>query len=213
MRRSRESGLTLMEVMIATMAFMVVLGSIFGALATGSQTVQTTAVPNQLERKAERVVRKIGRAVMLAGSVTLLPNPQPPVGSSTLSFQSSQGWENGAMIWGPVTSIGLEDDPMDPVDGIDNDGDGFVDEGVVVWTRDVGGPDEIREVWVEDVRRMMQGEIENEDDDNENGLIDEAGLSFVLEGSTLVIRLCLEQRGLDRRTVTRTATHAVRLRN
>jgi hypothetical protein len=63
------------------------------------------------------------------------------------------------MVWGPVISVGLEDDINDPNDGMDNDGDGCIDEATVVWCRDVGGPNETSEIWVENVRRFMDGEI------------------------------------------------------
>ena len=213
MRPGSQSGMTLVEVVVATVAFMTVLASILGALETGAQTVEVTTVPNDLDRKAQRVVRRMANELMLAGSGTLLPVPQPPLGSSSLSFQRTQGWSGGAMAWGPVTSIGVEDDPQDPPDGLDNDGDGVIDEMRLMWRRDVGGPAEISEVWVEDVRRWMSGETPNGQDDNGNGLVDEAGMSFALEDSVLVIRLCLERRGLDQRTVTRTVEHALRLRN
>jgi hypothetical protein len=205
--------MTLLEMTIATVAFMVVIGAVYSVLASGSQTVHATTVSGQLERKVERIARRIGRTAMLAGASTLLPSPQAPLGSSQVSFQCSQGWANDAMVWGPVISVGLEDDIDDPADGMDNDGDGCIDEATVVWRRDVGGPNEVSEIWVDNVRRFMDGEIQNNQDDNGDGLVDEAGLSFVLQGSTLVIRLCLERRGVDGRVVTRVARHAVRLRN
>ena len=213
MMRARERGVTILEMVVATAAFMVVIGAVFSVLATGSQTVQATTVSGQLECKGERIARRIGRTVIHAGASTLLPSPQAPLGSSQVSFQCSQGWANGAMVWGPVISVGLEDDINDPNDGMDNDGDGCIDEATVVWCRDVGGPNETSEIWVENVRRFMDGEIQNNQDDNGNGLVDEAGLSFVLQGSTLVLRLCLERRGVDGRIVTKVAQHAVRLRN
>ena len=211
--RPRERGMTLLEMTIATVAFMVVIGAVYSVLASGSQTVHATTVSGQLERKVERIARRIGRTVMLAGASTLLPSPQAPLGSSQVSFQCSQGWANDAMVWGPVISVGLEDDINDPSDGMDNDGDGCIDEATVVWRRDVGGPNEVSEIWVDNVRRFMDGEIQNNQDDNGDGLVDEAGLSFVLQGSTLVIRLFLERRGVEGRVVTRVARHAVRLRN
>ena len=213
MRRAGERGVTILEMTVATAAFTVVVGGVFSVLATGTQAVQATTVSGQLERKADRIARRIGRTAILAGSATLLPSPQAPLGSSQVSFRRSQGWANGAMVWGPVISIGMEDDINDPEDGIDNDGDGCVDEATVVWRRDVGGPNETSEIWVENVRRLSDGETLNGQDDNGNGLVDEAGLSFVLQGATLVIRLCLEQRGLDGRVVTYMAQDAVRLRN
>jgi hypothetical protein len=63
------------------------------------------------------------------------------------------------------------------------------------------------------VRPRAPGEIANGIDDNGNGLVDEAGLSFELSGRTLTIRLTLERPDRVAGTLSRTVTTSVRLRN
>ena len=82
--------------------------------------------------------------------------------------------ENGAVVWG---------DPEE-ISGAN---------AQVVWSQNPGDPDERRVVWSNVVRPFLEGEIQNGTDDNQNGLIDEKGLNFTLQGNRVTIRLTLER--------------------
>lgn len=211
--RRGERGVTLIEMVVATVAFMGVLASVFGALSTGTRSIQTTTIPNQLDRQAHRVAERVAKVLRGAGNATLLPAPTPPLGASIVTFRRSLGAAGGVANWSPTISLGLEDDPTDPVDGIDNDNDGSVDEGMLVWRRDVGGPNEVAEIWIRGVTRLAPGELNDDTDNNGNGLIDEAGFSLAAENGSIVIRLSIQRRGLDGRLITSSVERAVRLRN
>ena len=75
-------------------------------------------------------------------------------------------------------------DPDEVDDGQDNNGNGLIDEGRIVWTRNVGAPDERSVVLCHQVREYLEGEVPNGLDDNGNGLVDEKGLSFERNGET-----------------------------
>jgi hypothetical protein len=70
-------------------------------------------------------------------------------------------------------------------------------------------------VWARDVSDLLEGEIENDADDNGNGLVDERGLSFEIDdtGNVLTIRLTCERLDEGRRPLRKTVETAVRLRN
>ena len=104
-----------------------------------------------------------------------------------------------------------EDDEVD--DGIDNDGDGVVDEGVLVLIQDWMGPTEQEVVLCHGVREFLEGETPNMLDDNGNGLIDERGFSVDLDGENLTFRLSLERVDASGNTVIRTLESSVWLRN
>jgi hypothetical protein len=114
---------------------------------------------------------------------------QPPFGSSVLEFETTR-WENGAFSPLTTTRIGFELGRGE-VDGngLDDDGDGLVDEGALVLIRDFGGADEQRVVLLEGIASFLEGEVFNAADDNGNGLQDERGVSFERVGNSLVLRM------------------------
>jgi hypothetical protein len=63
------------------------------------------------------------------------------------------------------------------------------------------------------VRELLEGELPNGLDDNGNGLIDESGLSFEIDGDTITIRLTLERFDAEGTLITRTVETAVTLKN
>ena len=87
------------------------------------------------------------------------------------------------------------------------------DKNRVVWSEDPGSARERRIVWSDWARRLLAGELPNGRDDNDNGLIDEQGLSFDLDGNSIVIRLTLERSGADGVLVARTLEARVTCRN
>ena len=109
--------------------------------------------------------------------------------------------------------IALELERVELDNGLDDNGNGLVDERMVVRIEDPGGPDERRKVICHDVSEYLAGEIPNGLDDNGNGLNDERGLSFVVLGDVLTIRLTLEAPGANENMLERTVQTSVRLLN
>ena len=98
-------------------------------------------------------------------------------------------------------------------DGLDNNGNGLADEGVLLWTRDLGGAGESTHVICRGVREYLQGEEPNLDADTDNGLEDEPGYCLERVGETLVIRLTLERQVSDAGIQQRTIETSVKLRS
>lgn len=108
----------------------------------------------------------------------------------------------------------LERSPGDPDDGVDNDGNGVVDDCRVVWVRFPGTADELRTVVCNRVPESLAGEVEgNLVDDNGNGLVDERGLALDFVDAGVRIRLTVVERDRERRSVVRTAERVVWFRN
>ena len=122
------------------------------------------------------------------------------------SNRRGEGYADGEMVWGEQRQLELQ--PEEALDGADNDDDGLVDEHRLVWTQGTRSV-----TWARGIRAQLEGEIPNDVDDNGNGMVDERGLCFRLDGDTLTIALSVETRDPDRRLVVRTATTAIRLRN
>jgi len=98
-------------------------------------------------------------------------------------------------VWSVPMLITLEYEVSEVNDGIDNDGDGLVDEGQVVLVRDVGAPNAVRTVLVRGVSELLQGEQANGADDNANGVVDERGFNIRRVGDLVSVRLSVE--GVD----------------
>jgi len=212
--KSRIAGFTLVEATIATTILGLILGAIGLTALRGKENFRQGMTVAMLDARAERLLDRIADEVRYAGRDSLPVLPLPPAGSATIEFRACAGYDGGATLWTTRTSIARVADPRDPEDGIDNDGDGVVDEGQVVLTRNLGDADEIGVVIGGGVRRLLQGEDANVLDDNGNGLTDERGLSFVLDGtSSLTIRLSLEALDPSGLPMVRTVQTTVSMRN
>jgi len=115
---------------------------------------------------------------------------------SSLRYSFNLGLEDGVIVWSDPEQIRLSDG-----------------QDAVEWYENPGAVEERRAVWTNLVSPLLEGEIVNGIDDNGNGLVDETGLSFVLEGNTVRIRLTLRRPEVDGRTVMQTVEQVVSCRN
>jgi hypothetical protein len=187
----RNGGFTILELAIASAICVLALAVVYGVTAESSDTARLGTNASALEGQASRALDRMATELMAAGLGTL--EPEDPEGGSSLVFRKSVGSEGGAIRWGPRQSIALDGER-------------------VVWVRDVDDP--VQEVVLcGSVPPRAPGELANGADDNDNGLVDEAGLSFELSGRTLTIRLTLQRRDRVAGVLSRTVTTSVRLRN
>jgi hypothetical protein len=163
------------------------------------------------ERRAASALERITAVLADCGGTTITGSLAPPAGASTVTFRERTGWNAGTVVWGPVVSLSWESDPMDPENGADDDRDGLVDEGQVVWQSGTA-PDVMRTVLVQDVAGRLEGETGgNGLDDNGNGLVDERGFSLDLDGGRLTVRLTISAVGPDGNRTTQTARSVLRI--
>lgn len=202
------TGFTLLEMSIA----MVVMAVVFLTLGLTSQKA-TDAIEEKT--RAEEVTGRLHRSLdrIIDPLAELERNDLPPLEAGTSEFQYHlpTGYEAGIQ-WDVDQELALEYDPAELADGIDNDGDGLIDECQIVRTRDPGGANELRVVICKDVAEYLEGEIPNGFDDNGNDLDDERGFVVDVQGDVLTIRLTIERR-TEQGLVQRTATSSVRIRN
>lgn len=188
----RSAGFTLVEVGITMGLLAVVAVSALRLVQDAQQAFESGVVQSQLDAKARRVVARIADELRSAGANGLILDL--PSGGG-VNFQRSEGWSAGNIQWGPVLEIAFAYAPGELDNGVDDDGNGLVDDGEVVWIQSPGAGEQ-RVVLSRGVAELAAGEAQNLIDDNGNGLIDEPGLSFEqggFEGRNLTIRLTLEQ--------------------
>ena len=212
--RASRSGFTLFELMVA-----MALASVFGMtiLMTADTTAsafRTGATVGQLEQMTRDVLQRISERLESADFPSTVPKLEAPFHSDRIDYQRVIGYTAGVRDFGPPERIVLEYSPSDPNDGVDNDGNGLVDECRILWVENPGLANERHIVLSRWVSEFMENEIDgNLADDNGNGLEDERGLSFDFSGGRLTIRLTLQQRDSDGTLITRSLSRTLTLRN
>jgi hypothetical protein len=159
--------------------------------AFGSAGRSTAAMHS--EDQARALMDKISFAVMGSDKETLFPAAEN-VHSSQIRYTMNLGLEDGELVWSDPEEIRL-------------------DGTAVEWRENPGAAEERRVTWTSLVSPLLAGETVNGVDDNENGLVDEDGLSFVLEGESVRIRLTLRRPESDGRTVEQTVESVIYIRN
>ncbi len=210
--KSTTAGMTLIEVMISTGLLFAVIAAAASLAMRASSTYEQGAARADVDQRAHRAIQLIVREFADAGRAGLTPEPLAPLGSATLDYRRADGF-NGTVTFGPQMRIALEMENTELDNGLDDDGNGLVDERRVVRIENPGALDERRKVICHDVAEYLGGEEPNGVDDNGNGLIDERGLSFEVQGDVLTIRLTLEAMGEGGIRLERTVQTSVRVRN
>ncbi len=211
--RARARGFTLIEMSISLGLLVILMSAVGQVILVGSRAFRLGSAEEALTMKAKRTLDRIADELEMAGVSTLSPVPAPPFGTSWLRMRTPTALVGDVVQYGSQTRIGLVPDPADPFNGIDDDGDGLVDEEFVQITKDVGLPSQRTVTLAENACRYLQGETPNGADDNGNALVDERGLSFVLENRQLTVRLTLQGVDQDRRPITCTVQTTVKIRN
>lgn len=214
-RRARR-GSTLLEIVVSALILAMLVGAIGQAVMTGSAAYQQGMSSAQIEGQARRLLERIASEFADASRSTLAPASLKPLGASTVTFSRCSGWDAATdqiAVENPRRiQLVLETGELD--NGLDDNGNGLVDERRVMLVSDMTKPAE--DVCLGGyVREYAEGEIPgNLVDENGNGLTNERGLSFESDGAgTITIRLTIERVGTGGRLVDFTVQTAVRMRN
>lgn len=213
----RRAGLSLVEMMIGLAIFAVLGGAAIMVGSTTESTSRAGMIAVNVDMGAGRGLQRISEILRNVRLTSLAPaNVNAPFSASTLNMQRVIGYDpaTGDPDMSDPDRLFLEPATGEVDDGIDNDGDGLVDEKRVVFVERIGTPNQRRVVVATHVRDSLEGETPgNGVDDNGNGLIDEPGFCVTYEGSVIVVRLTIERLATDGRFVTRTVERRIRLRN
>jgi hypothetical protein len=152
-----------------------------------SQRVMTAQLT--LESTARNGLQRIRSLLRGATFASLEPKLTRPWYSERIDFQRD---EDGDGMLEPLERVEWRLDPGELDDGQDNDGDGLVDEGRVLWIASLGLADERTLVLVPSVARYHAGEVPNNLDEDGNGLVDETGLCFDFTDQVLRLHLSVE---------------------
>jgi len=193
--RSSRAGWTLVEMCLAGLLVTVVMGKAAFVMQSALGLASEETASMHYEDQARTVIDRIALAVMGSDRGTLLPQIEE-VHSDKIRYTFSLGMEDGVVVWSAPEEIFLDDTRR-----------------AVEWRENPGLAEERQVVWSNLVAPLLQGETVNGVDDNGNGLIDEDGLSFVLDGERVIIRLTLRRPEVNGRTVDQTVERIVTCRN
>lgn len=193
-RSSSRTGLSLIELLIGSVlsVAIVVKAAFVVDAALGVANGETASM--HTEDQARIVIERIALAVMGSDRGTLIPQIEE-IHSQSIRYSFFMGLEDGEVVWSEPEQIRLDDGTA------------------LAWCDRPGEADERKVIWSKLVSPLLEGELINGVDDNGNGLIDEDGLSFVLEGNRVVIRLTLRRPEVDGRLVQQTVESVVCCRN
>jgi len=210
-RLERQAGMSLVEVVIGGAILVVLLSTAVVAANGGLGAFRATQDTTDLETRVRRALDRLALELLSSARSELSPNPSGQFGTSELQFSKVVGLTGTTPDFGPPNRIAFEYERRELDDGLDNDGNGLIDDGQLVLTRSVGA-NERRVVLCHGVRELLEGEEANGADDNGNGIKDEAGFNAHRVDNVLFLRLSLEARG-ENGPIVRTLETSVRLRN
>jgi prepilin-type N-terminal cleavage/methylation domain-containing protein len=196
-RRRTRQGFTAIEVVVAVALAALILGNVLTVLSDTHERLALQDVAKDVDAEARRSLDRI--AVQLMGAVRqqLYAQASAPLSADSINYTSIAGVQNGVPVVSPQQRIAMTSEPA----------------GAVSWYQNPGSADEKHVVWTRDLRNYCAGELPNGIDDNGNGLIDEKGLSFEVEGPMVRVTLTIERPGPDGRPVTKTLETRVTCRN
>jgi len=222
--RSRR-GASLIEIVVSFGVLLLLVGLVAEAVTTSrgayGQGMSTAAIESQARRTVDALATRLTGA---SASTVRVDNPAPPAAANVITWidwQSVEGYAGGPLL-SDQSRIQLELMAGEIDDGLDNNGNGMIDECRLVFIPDVfgGGP----QVGLAGfVTRFAEGEIANGVDDNGDGNVDEPGFSFDWEplavgatgdrGARLVLQLTLERSSGPQTRVQRSVRTTVRVRS
>lgn len=194
--RRAHSGFTILEAVIAISLLALLLVNV--SMLTESSTSQQSAANRQLQldQLCRRAVDRMANELLEASYEHTVPIIEAPASTEDIRYLTSLGYSNGEEVLSPLENILLDPEAEQ-----------------ILWIENPGEPQERRIVLSSDVSELMLGEEgENLEDDNQNLVVDEAGLALHVDGRIIIIELTL-RKDFDEQELVSTAKAEVCFRN
>jgi len=214
MPKASRRGFTLIEVMISTLLLATVMSAVVMMSKRNHDAYRQNTQQARIEQALQRGLMRAAVELRDSTATTLPAALAGNFGSSDFLFESAPDVNGGNLTFTSFGRLAFEYDNAEADDGVDNDGDGLIDEGLLVLWRDAGaGGANRRLVLAKNVAELLDGEAPNAADDNGNGLVDEPGFVASVVGDVVTLRLTIEESTPGGGTISRSAESSVRLRN
>jgi prepilin-type N-terminal cleavage/methylation domain-containing protein len=193
---AQRGGFTVIELIIAMTLVGLVLTKLTLVMDQARRAHEDESVSMALGDQANELLDKIAYALIGASREKLLPGSSAPFFGASLTYQISLGIEDGDVVWSDPEMIAFDEEGLQ-----------------VFWAQNAGEANARKAEWANTDSQMYEDELLNGDDDNGNGLADEHGLSFVLDGDSVTIRLTLERSTENGGRIQETRSTTVTCRN
>lgn len=194
---TKTSGFTLIEMAVACVLLVVVVGNVYTMLRQSSKSLGSQNATFDVETQARRTMDRIANAIIGATEQDLQIPVAQPGSTSFLCYKESLGMQGGAMAKSALQKIAYTN----------------LEGGEVAWFENPGDPNEKRIIFSRNVPPLLQKEISNGVDDNGNGIVDETGLAFVKEGKSITIWLTIRRTFPNGETIEKQLNETVTCRN
>ncbi len=192
-RRTR-GGFTIVELVIAAAALSLLLGAMGVVQMRSRDASRVSVAQEEIESECRRNLDRVAEELEGVGHSLLFPDPSTSFGTSSLTYQHPSNVSNaGVVTWDSPRHLQLQLAAGEIDNGLDDNGDGLVDERALVLTRDFGTVNARSVTICSGIPELAGGETVNAIDDNGNGLVDEAGFNINRIGDLLTVRLTLEK--------------------
>lgn len=167
---ARRAGFTLIELSISVAILSLLIANVGMVTRTGSRAARAGLFEQLIEDELEQGLNRARLALMSSTANNLYPTFTAPLSNDEITYSMSLGYENNAFVESDPERISWEAGPNG--------------NGRMVWSQNPGEPNERRVVWSNSVPVLQEGEIDNETDDNDNGLDDETGIAIHVESES-----------------------------
>lgn len=213
-RATTRAGFTLIELVLAACIFGLLLGGVTYFQSKASSHSREISARSRAETQARRAVERVLDELCGISSALLVPDPTGALGSDQIAFQKPVTVSNaGVVAWSAQNRLALALDDGETDNGLDDDGDGLVDERRLVLTRAFGAPNQTTTTLCHGIASWYPGELGNGVDDNANGATDERGFNVQRVGDLLHVRVCVQVAAGPGEIADWTVDTAMRLRN
>lgn len=129
----RSAGFTMMELTIAVAIFLLALIPLGKLVGESNRAFRSLAGRAQIATRGQLVMTRLVEDLSAGRFASLVP--AVPENSTSIQFRPITGFSGGSATFGDVTHIELVPLESQADDGLDDDGDGLVDEaGLRIWS-------------------------------------------------------------------------------
>lgn len=191
MKRQAEglrAGFTALELLVGMTILSIGLLIAAESVGRAGTAYESSARKTHTEGELGRAMGRIVEVLSGVDTAVLQPDPTSELGVSDLGFRRPVEVTAAGVVFGPLDRLSLELEPTELDNGLDDDGDGLVDERELILLVDESGAAN-RTRLASGLRELAAGEVANGLDDDGDGLIDEPGFAVRREGNLLLVQL------------------------
>jgi hypothetical protein len=127
--RGAAGGFSLVELMVVASLLSSVVGSILVMGRANERAYRTGSGAAHLEAQAAMTIERIVPELRIAQLASVAPDPLSGVGADAVEYVQATGLSGGTIVTGALRRLAFEYETGELDDGLDNNGNGLVDEG------------------------------------------------------------------------------------